>query len=170
MTSQQGPDLPLADILNDYEYGQFVLSNLAARRAKQLKDGAPPLVRCESNHPITIALAEIAQGKIRPILGVEEIDSAAVEADLNAAISDETVPAEFGILLPSLDEIGHDELMDEVDHEDDHDPSEEPAASLTDLLEDDVTVESESSEEGESLSLDDLAEKENDEEDPDAHD
>ena len=60
--------LPSPDILNNYPYGKFVLSNLAAKRAKQLREGAPPLVRVESSHPLTIALAEIAAGKIKPIM------------------------------------------------------------------------------------------------------
>src|SRR6476469_7042437 len=60
--------LPSPDILNDYEHGKFVLSNLAAKRAKQLREGAPALVRIDSNHPLTVALAEIAAGKIKPIM------------------------------------------------------------------------------------------------------
>ena len=47
--------LPSPDILNDFEHGRFVLSNLAAKRAKQLREGAMPLVSVESNHPLTIA-------------------------------------------------------------------------------------------------------------------
>ncbi len=61
--------LPDPDTLNQVEYGKFLLANLAAKRAKQIKEGAPPLVRIESNHPLSIALAEIAQGKIKPLLG-----------------------------------------------------------------------------------------------------
>src|SRR5687768_7649428 len=60
--------LPKPDILNNYEHGKFVLSNLAAKRAKQLREGAPALVQVDSNHPLTIALAEIAAGKIKPIM------------------------------------------------------------------------------------------------------
>jgi len=45
MTLPSGSILPSADVLNDYEHGRFVLSNLAAKRAKQLKEGAPPLGR-----------------------------------------------------------------------------------------------------------------------------
>ncbi len=39
---------------------------VAARRAKQLQDGAPPLIRTSSTHPLTIAIEEIAQGKVGP--------------------------------------------------------------------------------------------------------
>ncbi len=94
--------LPNPDILNEYEHGKFVLSNLAAKRAKQLKEGASPLVQIESNHPLTIALAEIAAGKIKPIMptAIEAIPPVA-EGPL---LIDETMPAELGMLLPALDE------------------------------------------------------------------
>ena len=36
----------------------------AAERAKQLRNGARPLVDIESRNPLTIALQEIAEGKI----------------------------------------------------------------------------------------------------------
>lgn len=37
----------------------------AAKRARQLLDGAPPLVECSSNKPVSIALKELAEDKIR---------------------------------------------------------------------------------------------------------
>ena len=43
---------------------KFSLVVAAAKRAKQLNEGALPLVECDSTHPITIALYEIAAGKI----------------------------------------------------------------------------------------------------------
>ncbi len=36
----------------------------AAKRARQLKEGAVPLIKCDSQHPLTIALYEIAAGKV----------------------------------------------------------------------------------------------------------
>jgi len=38
---------------------------IAAKRARQLLDGAPPLVETESTKPVSIALEELAQGKLR---------------------------------------------------------------------------------------------------------
>jgi DNA-directed RNA polymerase subunit omega len=149
--------LPSPDILNDYEHGKFVLSNLAAKRAKQLREGAPPLVQVESNHPLTIALAEIAAGKIKPIL------SGAAEAieptsDLPLLI-DENVPAELGMLLPALDEseaalvtaVDHDEADADADHED--------ALSLSDLVEEDEEATAIATDD-DTLSLTDIAEQE----------
>lgn len=43
---------------------RFAVVVAAANRAKQIKDGSPPLVEIESNNPLTIALTEIAEGKV----------------------------------------------------------------------------------------------------------
>src|ERR1700677_5020112 len=148
--------LPSPDILNDFEYGKFVLSNLAAKRAKQLREGAPPLVQIESNHPLTIALAEIAAGKIKPILvgNVEPI----APIDLPMLI-DENMPAELGMLLPALDEseaalvtaAGEDDSEPYLDHED--------ALSLSDLVEDEDDSAAIPADD-DTLSLTDIAEQE----------
>jgi DNA-directed RNA polymerase subunit omega len=47
---------------------------LAAKRARQLKDGAPPLVEPTSTNLLTTALQEIAAGKIGVIEAAEEPD------------------------------------------------------------------------------------------------
>ena len=39
---------------------------LAAKRAKQIKGGAPVLIKTDSENPLTVALEEIADGKIIP--------------------------------------------------------------------------------------------------------
>lgn len=66
---------PDGDKLDKYS-SRYVLTNLAARRAKQIKDGSPPLVVTESTHPITIALEEIADGAIQAIFREGEIEVA----------------------------------------------------------------------------------------------
>lgn len=158
---------PSPDILNDQEYGKFVLANLAAKRAKQIKEGAPPLVRIDSNHPLSIALAEIAAGKIKPILGSDAHATVEMEDELVAL--DKLDLGEIGLLLPAIDEEEADVLAkgtavfgdDDEDHEHDHEEDEledTAAASLTDLLEDEA--EPEAAEEDTELSLDDLAEQE----------
>lgn len=54
---------PEADKLDSWgsKYGLVVL---AARRAKQIKSGAAPFIHTTSTNPITIALEEIAAGKV----------------------------------------------------------------------------------------------------------
>jgi DNA-directed RNA polymerase subunit omega len=163
---------PKPDVLNAKEYGKYVLANLAARRARQLKDGAPPLVRIESNHPLSIALAEIAAGKIKPVMGeelehFEEQEEAALEA------------LKEGLLLPGIDD--DDDLegpsLDDLDLGDDDDDDEdddldEHAPRLSDLEDDDSIPSAEGGDDdlaaGEdddaSMSLDDLARQDDEDE------
>jgi DNA-directed RNA polymerase subunit omega len=158
--------LPSPDILNDFQPGKFVLSNLAAKRAKQLREGAPPLVQIESNHPLTIALAEIAAGKIKAIM--PSADAEAFEVPEATVLVEETVPGELGMLLPALDEtetalVGSG--MGEDEHEadtEDHDPD---SMSLSDLVgEEEEHEEAAATAEDDTLSLSDIAEQESQEE------
>ncbi len=157
--------LPSPDILNDFQQGKFVLSNLAAKRAKQLREGAPPLVQVESNHPLTIALAEIAAGKIKPIMPTGG-EADAFEIPETAVLIEETVPAELGVLLPSLDEIDADFLSElDEDHEnEDHEPDAMSLSDLVDSEEHEEEVVSDASDE-DTLSLSDIAEKESSDDD-----
>ncbi len=90
--------LPSPDILSEFPEGKFVLSNLAAKRAKQLREGAPPLVQVDSNHPLTIALAEIAAGKIKAIM--PSADAVTIEAPEAALLIDETMPPRTRLAPP----------------------------------------------------------------------
>jgi DNA-directed RNA polymerase subunit omega len=155
--------LPSPDILNDFEHGKFVLSNLAAKRAKQLSEGALPLVNVESSHPLTIALAEIAAGKIKAIMNTGE-ELPEVET---ISLFDETVPSELGLLLPALDEtevalISTATLVGEDDHEADPDAVVDEGSSLADLLGDGVDDEEPEvvAAEDDTLSLSDIADEE----------
>jgi len=152
--------LPSPDTLNEYPFGKFVLSNLAAKRAKQLREGAPALVQIDSNHPLTIALAEIAAGKIKPIM--PNAAEALVEIEEGPALLvDETLPAEFGMLLPALDESEAalvSAVVLEEDHEHEPEPELEDALSLSDLVEDEEATPAAS--EDDTLSLSDIADAE----------
>lgn len=158
------PIFPRPDVLNDLPYGKFVLANLAARRAKQIRDGAPPLVRIDSNHPLSIALAEIAAGKIKPILGAQS----EVSSEIDEFASLETTIETEGILLPGIDDLGlaaslgFDELEDpDMDDLEEHD---EEVASITDLLVDEEIVTEDATDDAD-ISLDDLASQEEGEDD-----
>jgi DNA-directed RNA polymerase subunit omega len=152
--------LPSPDRLNDFPLGKFVLSNLAAKRAKQLREGAPPLVQVDSSHPLTIALAEIAAGKIRPIL--PSIDRTAVTAvDLPIIVD----ASELGMLLPALDETEAalvSTVAGEEDHEQEHEHEVEDAdvVTLSDLVEVDEEEAAVVPGEEDTLSLSDIAEQE----------
>lgn len=55
---------PLEALLDRVE-SKYALVIVAAKRARQLKEGALPLVDIDSSNPVTLALEEIAAGKIR---------------------------------------------------------------------------------------------------------
>jgi len=55
---------PLEALLDRVE-SKYALVIVAAKRARQLKEGALPLVDVDSGNPVTVALEEIAAGKIR---------------------------------------------------------------------------------------------------------
>ncbi|MBP2650171.1 MAG: DNA-directed polymerase subunit omega [Firmicutes bacterium] len=40
---------------------KYTLVVLAAKRAREILDGDPPLVECKSKKPVTVALEEVAQ-------------------------------------------------------------------------------------------------------------
>ena len=63
---------PSADKLEAWG-SKFALVTLAAKRAKQLKGGSPPRIDTDSRNPLTIALEEIALGKV--ITTVAETDA-----------------------------------------------------------------------------------------------
>lgn len=55
---------PSADTIEKKVGSRYSLVVLAAKRAKQIKEGAPVLIDTESTNPLTIALEEIAAGKV----------------------------------------------------------------------------------------------------------
>lgn len=153
--------LPSPDILNEYPLGKFVLSNLAAKRAKQLREGALPLVQIESRHPLTIALAEIAAGKIEPrsFAAVAEPVGEHVES---IVLAEDFVAGEFGMLLPALDE--NEAVLIETVGLEDADPAslaDDEEISLADLaVEGEEEDEAAPAAEDDTLSLSDIAEEE----------
>lgn len=55
---------PSIDELSSKADSKYTLAVLAAKRARELLKGSKPLVHSESPRVVTIALEEIAQGKI----------------------------------------------------------------------------------------------------------
>jgi DNA-directed RNA polymerase subunit omega len=149
--------LPNPDILNEYSLGKFVLSNLAAKRAKQLKEGALPLVQIESRHPLTIALAEIAAGKIEPRMFAAVAEPIGEEVE-SAVLTEDIVAGEFGMLLPALDEnesvLIDVEGLEEAEAEVEGDSDELSLADLGDEEEEEAVVEAGDED---TLSLSDIA-------------
>ena len=55
---------PSLDTLVEKVDSKYTLVVLAAKRAREIMDGQQPLVESKSNKPVTVALEEVAQGKI----------------------------------------------------------------------------------------------------------
>ncbi|MBA3725150.1 MAG: DNA-directed RNA polymerase subunit omega [Armatimonadetes bacterium] len=156
---------PEGDKLDAFS-SRYVLANLAARRAKQIKDGAPVLIHTTSTHPITIALEEIAEGAVRAIMvegdlvpqaaeTLDSIDLLAREAggfdsgfgDIGAllGVTPRTAEDEAPFAGAGMREAGDfeeetislEDLLDE-ENEDEDDEDEITVASLADLETDDV--------------------------------
>ncbi|HMM20459.1 MAG TPA: DNA-directed RNA polymerase subunit omega [Selenomonadales bacterium] len=55
---------PSLDVLVKKVDSKYTLVVLSAKRAREIMSGAASLVESKSNKPVTVALEEIAQGKI----------------------------------------------------------------------------------------------------------
>jgi DNA-directed RNA polymerase subunit omega len=55
---------PLEELLSQVD-NKYALVMAAAKRARQLKDGALPLVDIDSANHVSVALEEIATGRVR---------------------------------------------------------------------------------------------------------
>lgn len=128
---------------------RYSLVVLAAKRARQLKEGAPPLIETTSANPLTVALEEIAAGKVNYIEGVEHhrddeardvvTDSAAVledgfltplEAPRPASPFSDELAAFMDPPEASLDEDESDDVLSE----DDEEPGLEPGSIADESL------------------------------------
>ncbi len=56
---------PPLELLRDKVDSRYTLVVCAAKRARQLLEGASKLVEVDSNKPVTIALQELAQDKLQ---------------------------------------------------------------------------------------------------------
>ncbi|HHW71175.1 MAG TPA: DNA-directed RNA polymerase subunit omega [Clostridiales bacterium] len=66
-------DPPLNEITKKVS-NRYILVVEVAKRARQLVDGAPPLVEVDSTNPVTIAIHEVLHDKIKyaqPEMGTE---------------------------------------------------------------------------------------------------
>jgi DNA-directed RNA polymerase omega subunit len=61
--------IPIQDLLNKTNNSMYKLVVLASRRATELNAGAPKLVEYDQEKVTSIALEEIAQGKIKLQVG-----------------------------------------------------------------------------------------------------
>jgi DNA-directed RNA polymerase subunit omega len=113
---------PEGDVTVDRVNNRYSLVVLAAKRAKQLKEGAPPLIETTSTNMLTIALEEIASGKVtyteavepvkasaddivasEPVVSIEE-NFLAVTPPPSKAVASEKISADLAAFLPPVDD------------------------------------------------------------------
>lgn len=124
---------PEYDVLEKWG-SKYALVSLAAKRAKQIRSGAPILVDTQSKNALTIALEEIAAGKIKCVVKEDDLPQPTpsepvladllpipIGDDLDADLAaDETADLEDhteGVL--AADEELHDHLIEDEDEEHD---------------------------------------------------
>jgi DNA-directed RNA polymerase omega subunit len=75
---------PEKDELN--QYPRYILTLLAAERARLLREGATPLVPVDGQdfNPLSVALREIEEGKVKPLVLAPDRVEVLVEGSENA--------------------------------------------------------------------------------------
>lgn len=127
---------PSADKIDKAIDSKYALVVLAAKRAKQLKEGARPLIATDSTNPLTIALEEIAGGAIKYQFDENSLAGREALEDKKAVVGSRTLDVENDPLaLPDdlvakaatalgadLDDSEDDsEVEEEVEEEEDED-------------------------------------------------
>lgn len=106
---------------------KYTLVVAVAKRAQQLRDGAPPLVDVKSSNPVTVALAEIATQEV--LVNPDELATTVPARDRGQPSvpgyqDDEDLDLFAGMdLATSDDEAGEDEPDDDENLNDDGEDS-----------------------------------------------
>ena len=113
---------PSADRLEDKVGNKYSLVIVAAKRARQLKEGAMPLAESKSQNPLSIAMDEVAASKV---IALEPPDVQEREAALTGAYAQDDTSA--AVLLASLGDDAESEEEDILGLADDEEEEEEQA-------------------------------------------
>jgi DNA-directed RNA polymerase subunit omega len=102
---------PSADTIEEKVGSRYSLVVIAAKRAKQIKEGAPVLIETASTNPLTIALEEIAAGKVTVGAAIP-VETPALEQEESI-----TAPSPIASIISDLTSSAGD--VDEGEEEDD---------------------------------------------------
>lgn len=91
---------PSADKIDKQVESKYALVILAAKRAKQLKEGSKTLIKTDSTNPLTVALEEIASGSIIHQFDETSLAGREALADQEAVIGKRKIEVEGAIPLP----------------------------------------------------------------------
>jgi len=137
---------PSADRLEDKVGNKYSLVIVAAKRARQLKEGAMPLTESSSQNPLSIAMDEVRDEKV---IALEPPEVQEREAALAGAYAQDDASA-AAVLLASLggDDLESDEEdIDLLGLADEEEEAEEGTPALTLAAAEDEEAEEEESEE-----------------------
>lgn len=76
---------PAMSKLNSYIPNRYMLVNVVARRARQISEGADDMGEALNEKPVTLAIREVADGKLDARgmdLTIEEVDVPAAQEDV----------------------------------------------------------------------------------------
>lgn len=112
---------PSRDEMEKHMDSKYSLVIAVSKRAKQLKEGAPKLIDTKSTNPITIALEEIAAGKLRIVEPSLEQMEAQARAKAGADVRDTTarlvVPTLADLDEEDVEILDHSGVADDVEEE-----------------------------------------------------
>ena len=145
---------PSADKIDQEVDSKYALVVLAAKRARQIKEGARPLVPTESANPLTVALEEIAGGKVKYEFNAESLAGQEALEDLRAVVGNRNIEADgsataaldepenlraakalLGADLGAADLLGDEEADEESGAVDEEEEEDDPLATLDDEVE-----------------------------------
>jgi DNA-directed RNA polymerase subunit omega len=132
---------PSADTLENWG-SKYSLVVLEAKRAKQIKSCAPPLISTHSRNPLTIALEEIAAGKVQCQVADHDIlPKTSTEAEVAQLLAIPTTPVdeEEGAETAEASAVLTDDsdLLIDEEEEEEEESEEEEAPGVEDEEEDD---------------------------------
>ncbi len=96
---------PSPDKIDAQVSSKYALVILAAKRAKQLKEGSRPRLPTDSTNPLTIALEEIAGGKVQFKFDEESLAGREAIADQQAVVGARDIEVDIDPLALPDDEL-----------------------------------------------------------------
>ena len=141
---------PSADKIDENVESKYALVILAAKRAKQLREGSRKRIVTDSTNPLTIALEEIAEGQIQYRFDEESLAGREARADMQAVVGAREIEVELDPLaLPDDNELlrlaketltlGDDDKKLDEDSDDEAEPDEPEEEEDPLLIADDET-------------------------------
>jgi DNA-directed RNA polymerase subunit omega len=128
---------PSADKIDENIESKYALVILAAKRAKQIKEGARTRISTPSLNPLTVALEEIAAGEIRYAFDADSLAGREALADKEAVVGSRelavdgidplALPANLDALAKATSALGGDLLNGDIDTDSDEEAEDEAA-------------------------------------------